>query len=138
MKLMTLGATSVLLCLVLLGGCQTMKKSNNFATIGLDFAWSSADKCSSESPAFELSDVPEGTKTLIFKMTDLDVRSYNHGGGKVPYTGNNHIPAGAFHYKGPCPPNGVHDYEIKVKAVDESGSVLLGEGVVVRAFPPSK
>jgi len=132
------GAAAALLCLVLAAVCQAMQKSENFATIGLDYAWSSGDMCSPRSPAFVLSGVPEGTRALIFKMRDLDVPGYNHGGGKVSYTGDDHIPAGAFRYKGPCPPNGVHDYEITVKAVDETGSVLLGEGKAVRSFPLSK
>lgn len=127
----------IMFCAVLFAGCQTMQKSSHFSTMTVDFAWSKTDKCSSKSPAFNVSNVPEGTKRLIFKMKDLNVPSYNHGGGTVEYSGDGHIPAGAFSYKGPCPPFGVHKYEFTVKAVDESGKTLLGEGKAVRNFPPT-
>ena len=41
----------------------------------------------------------------LFKLVDLDVKSYNHGGGWVEYKGQSTIEPGAFKYKSPCPPN---------------------------------
>ena len=59
---------------------------------------------------FKLSNVPEGTKILQFRMKDKNAPGYNHGGGKVEYSGQNTIEPGAFKYKSPCPPGGVHTY----------------------------
>ena len=69
-----------------------------------------------QNPAFKLKDVPEGTQFIRFKMVDLDVPNYDHGGGVVKYTGQSEIAAGAFKYKSPCPPNGAHTYEWRATA----------------------
>ena len=102
-------------------------------TIGLSFSWQKADACSTRSPAFALSRVPGRTARLQFRMTDLDVPSYNHGGGAVAYKGRR-VPAGAFRYRGPCPPRGQrHMYRWSVRAYDKAGK-LLGTGQAQRPF----
>ncbi len=93
--------------------------------------------CSSKPPAFTVNGVPAGTKTLKFAMTDLNVPSYDHGGGTVTYSGSADIPAGSFSYKGPCPPDGAHDYKFVVTAINAAGDTVLGRGQAVRAFPPN-
>ncbi len=102
-------------------------------TIGLAFAWSKADACSTRSPAFRLSRVPAGAAQLRFRMTDLDVPSYYHGGGTVAFRGSR-VPAGAFSYRGPCPPRGQrHMYRWTVQVHDKAGK-LLGTGQAKRPF----
>ena len=44
---------------------------------------------------------------------------FNHGGGKVEYTGQTTIEPGAFKYKSPCPPGVVHTYVWTVTAKNE-------------------
>ena len=119
-----------------LTACAQTKEATNLAPLSVAFEWSSADKCATSSPAFTVSGVPEGTAKLKFKMTDLDVPSYNHGGGTVAFNGDQ-IPAGAFTYKGPCPPSGSHDYQWKVEALNAAGDTILGRGEATRPFPPT-
>ena len=116
--------------------CSSIKEAQNMVEIDVAFEWSAADRCSVKSPAFTISNVPAETKSLAFRMTDLNVLSYSHGGGTVPYTGSGLIPAGAFSYKGPCPPAGAHDYEFTVTAVNAAGDTVVARGKAVRSFPP--
>ena len=59
----------------------------------LEFEWGNLKKCNTgnpnkvDNPLFKLSNVPQGTIILQFKMKDKDAPGYNHGGGKVEYTG---------------------------------------------------
>jgi phosphatidylethanolamine-binding protein (PEBP) family uncharacterized protein len=122
--------------ILLLSACSTVKDAPNMGTLGVAYDWTKADECASKSPAFTISNVPADTQSLVFRMTDLHVPSYNHGGGTVPYSGSGTIPAGAFFYKGPCPPNGTHDYEFTVTAVNAAGDTALARGKAVRPFPP--
>ena len=52
------------------------------------FEWGDIKKCTSgnpnkvSNPIFNLTDVPEGTKELRFKMKDKNVPGYNHDGEK--------------------------------------------------------
>lgn len=80
------------------------------------FEWGDIPLCTSgnpnvvSNPKFVLSNVPEKTKIISFRLTDLDAPNYDHGGGKIEYTGNSVIKPGAFTYKSPCPPSGSHRY----------------------------
>ncbi len=90
-------------------------------------AFSASFRWCSGSPSFALGDVPRGTVTLQFAMTDLNVPSFHHGGGKVAYNGQREVPCGAFSsgFTGPSPPPGqVHTYEFSVKALGPNGAVL--------------
>ncbi len=112
--------------------------TRNFATIcfavlalGLTasgaFAFSASLRWCSGSPSFVLKDVPQGTASLQFHMTDLNVPSFHHGGGKVAYSGQTAVPCGAFSsgFIGPSPPPGqVHTYEFIIKALGANGAVL--------------
>jgi phosphatidylethanolamine-binding protein (PEBP) family uncharacterized protein len=115
-------------------GNQTALGASDPVTLEVDFTWLSKHKCSGYSPAFKITGIPDGTKFLKFNMTDLNYRSYPHGGGTVEYTGTGDIPEGAFRYRGPCPPS-QHRYEFEVKALDASETVL-GIGKAMRPFPP--
>lgn len=87
------------------------------------------------NPQFVLKGVPEGTNKLVFKLTDLDVRSYNHGGGsvKIKSGGSMKIPSGVFKYKSPCPPSGKHTYEWSVTA--KKGSKTLAKAKARKSYP---
>lgn len=118
----------LLLCSFTIGGCATTQKAPDAVTLQVEYRWTAAHKCSSTSPEIRLTGVPPATKQLRVTLTDLDVPSYNHGGGRVKYEGSNIIPAGALKsYVGPCPPSGTHKYSIKVDALDASG-IILGTG----------
>ncbi len=102
--------------------------------MGLNFSWAGVTSCGSSPPAFALSGVPHGTARLDFNMVDLNVPTYQHGGGSVAYRGNNKIQAGSFSYTGPCPPSGQHIYRFTVQALDASGKVLASASAS-RPFP---
>jgi phosphatidylethanolamine-binding protein (PEBP) family uncharacterized protein len=110
--------------------------SSDAMAMSVKFSWAGYRACSSRSPAFSVSDVPAETARLAFKMVDRDVPSYPHGGGTVAYRGQNEIPAGAFSYKGPCPPSGQqHTYEWTVQALDRDGKAI-GSATTTAQFPP--
>jgi phosphatidylethanolamine-binding protein (PEBP) family uncharacterized protein len=90
----------------------------------MSFDWGPTAKCfDPKSPPIALSGVPRATRTLRFRMVDLDAPTFKHGGGDVAYGGQASLPYGAFRYKGPCPPE-PHTYRITVKALGSSGKVL--------------
>lgn len=102
----------------------------------LKFSWAGFAACSPRSPAFALADVPNGTARLAFRMIDRQVPGYPHGGGTVAYAGGNAIAAGAFTFKGPCPPAGAHHvYQWTVRALDRAGNTL-GSASAEATFPP--
>jgi len=106
------------------------------SAMSVKFSWTGYRACSSRSPAFSVSDVPAETARLAFRMVDKDVPSYPHGGGTVAYRGQGEIPAGAFSYKGPCPPSGQHHtYEWTVQALGQDGKAI-GSATVAGQFPP--
>ena len=69
---------------------QIFAASGAFA-FSASFAW-----CPEGSPNFQLADVPQGTTTLQFAMTDLDKPGFHHGGGTVGYRGQPEVPCDAF------------------------------------------
>ena len=81
------------------------------------------------SPRFRVRDVPRGTRSVVFKMVDLNVPRYRHGGGIVNMTRSGDVKSGAFTYKSPCPPRGSHVYEWT--AVARSGAGGRGETLAV-------
>jgi hypothetical protein len=113
------------------------------AEFSISFEWGDIPLCTTgrpnivPNPRFVLSNIPEGTKFIQFKMTDLDVPSYDHGGGTVEYTGNDTIAPGAFKYKSPCPPGGSHRYRWTATAKKKTGifSGSLGKAQVTKSYP---
>ncbi len=104
--------------------------------MSLSFSWTGVARCSSIPPAFTLSAVPPGTRQLTFNMVDLNLPSYPHGGGTIPYQGASQIAAGSFSYRGPCPPERQrHTYRWSVKAVDAGGKTLATASAT-SPFPP--
>ena len=101
----------------------------NASAFSATFRW-----CSSGSPAFSIAGVPKGTTSLQFHMIDLDLPSFNHGGGILPYTGQTSIPCGALSdYSPPSPPSGSHSYQFTVTAF--GGGNGLGTARSTRKFP---
>ncbi len=107
----------------------------------ISFNWKGLKSCTSgnpntvANPVFTLKDVPQGTKFIRFKLTDRDVPDYNHGGGTVAWNGETTVPAGAFKYKSPCPPNGAHSYEWTATAMSKKNGGKLGEAKAKRQYP---
>ncbi len=116
-----------------LAGGAPLAQSARFA---VDSTWDGTAPCfDPKSPPFMLSGVPPGTKTLRFVMKDLNAPNFPHGGGTVPYRGQNRIERGAFTYQGPCPPQGQHTYQWTVEAQDASGKALANSAAT-KKFPP--
>jgi len=96
------------------------------------FAWNISHRCSPVSPEIRLKDIPSGTTTLRIKMTDLDQKDDDHGGGEIsqsePFGGSFTIASGALKaYKGPCPENFTtlgHEYQFTVTALDAEDKPL--------------
>ncbi len=103
------------------------------------FTWGDIPLCTSghprrvPSPRFVVSNLPEGTDRIVFRLKDLDAPAYNHGGGKVAIDRDGVIPAGAFTYKSPCPPGGVHRYEWRATA--KHGAKVLARARARRNYP---
>ncbi len=122
----------LLLALVGLAIVATPTQANAF---GARFSWVGISPCEKISPAFELSDVPGGTKRLLFEMRDLNVPRFHHGGSTIAYE-SNAVKKGAIRYIGPCPPSGErHHYRWTIDALDASGKVL-GTATTTATFPP--
>ncbi len=122
----------VLACAFLLAG-----GSAALAGMSLGFRWGPTGQCfDPNSPPITLADVPDGTVKLRFRMTDLDATGFNHGGGEVAFDGQETLGYGAFHYKGPCPPDPSrpHHYELSMQALDAGGKVLASARAE-RRFP---
>lgn len=98
------------------------------AGFSISFRWCSG------SPVTTLVGVPKGTATLVAELVDFQAPNYDHGGGKLAYTGQKSLPCGAFpHYRSPSPPaQQVHTYEWTVRALSADG----GELAVAKATRP--
>ena len=96
------------------------------------FVWNISHRCSPVSPEIRLKDIPSGTTTLRIKMTDLDQKDDDHGGGEIrqsePFGNSFNIASGALKaYKGPCPENFTtlgHEYQFTVTALDAEDKPL--------------
>lgn len=100
------------------------------AGFSFSFDWGNIRKCTSGNPGsvpnpiFHLKGVPSGAAAINFKMVDLNVRSFHHGGGKITYSGGASINPGAFKYLSPCPPGGRHVYEWTATVLDAKGKKI--------------
>lgn len=109
------------------------------ADFEISFNWDGLALCTSGnpnrvgSPPFILRDVPPGTTEIRFKLVDLDVPQYNHGGGKVRVGQSGQLPPNLFRYKSPCPPNGSHTYEWRAEA--RAGRQVLATASARRRYP---
>lgn len=109
------------------------------AEFTISFDWGDIPRCTSGrpntvgSPAFVLRGVPAGTTTIQFRLKDLNVPGYNHGGGTVKVGRDGKLPFGVFKYKSPCPPGGSHTYEWTATA--RSGNSPLATAKARRKYP---
>lgn len=126
---------ATLVAAALLVACSALNGASAAGALSVSFSWAKRHECSSTPPAFRIGGIPKGTKYLRFTMTDLDVPTYQHGGGTIAYKGSGRIPEGAFRYTGPCPPGERHSYEFVVEALGADRRVLA-KGSAVRKFPP--
>jgi hypothetical protein len=117
--------------------CSCTSDSKDVPSMGVDFKWQPIDYGSQENPEIKLTSVPEGTKRFFVSLVDLNISTYDHGGGFVDNDGSGIIARGTIkgNYNGPAPwlPDMVHDYEINVKAYDEDEKVI-GMGKKVETF----
>lgn len=125
-----------LLCTVL---AALVLASPAAAEFKIEFEWGDIPSCTTGnpnrvgSPAFRVSGVPEGTTEIRFKLVDLDVPQFNHGGGKIKVSQSGTLPFGIFKYKSPCPPGGVHTYEWQ--AVAKAGRKTVATASARREYP---
>lgn len=109
------------------------------AEFTISFDWGKIPSCRTGkpntvgSPAFVLRGVPAGTTKIQFKLKDLDVPGYNHGGGTVKVGSDGKLPFGVFKYKSPCPPGGVHTYQWTATA--KAGNKTLATARAQRKYP---
>lgn len=95
--------------------------------MAIDFHWQKANLCErGYSPQIILQGVPAGTVKFKVRLKDLNMPSYNHGGGEIENDGTGIIKAKAIkNYRGPCPPLGTtHNYRFTVLALDAAGKTL--------------
>lgn len=122
-------------------GCLVILSAGIAAGFEINFDWTGLKLCTNgnpnrvANPEFALSDVPAGTKYIRFKLVDLDVPNYNHGGGVVAYSGQSSIAPGAFKYKSPCPPNGTHTYEWRATAQSKKNGGKIATTRSARQYP---
>ncbi|MGB3406444.1 MAG: hypothetical protein WBA67_03035 [Jannaschia sp.] len=109
------------------------------ADFAISFDWSGLASCTNGrpntvgSPAFVLRDVPAGTTEIRFRLVDLNVPQFNHGGGTVRVGQSGQLPPGLFRYKSPCPPNGAHTYEWRAEA--RAGRQVIARASAQRRYP---
>ncbi|MBU2981140.1 hypothetical protein KO498_04860 [Lentibacter algarum] len=128
--------------LAILAASASLSASAAMADFSMSFSgWGNIPSCTNGSPntvgnpAFTLNDVPPGTTQIEFRLKDLDVPNYNHGGGKMKLqvNGSVKIPAGSFKYKSPCPPSGRHTYEWTATAM--KGGKALAKASARKQYP---
>ena len=51
-------------------------------TLGVHFSWEETVACSTTPPAVTVTNIPKGTKYLVFKLVDHDAPNFVHGGGQ--------------------------------------------------------
>ncbi|SLN37865.1 hypothetical protein TRL7639_01876 [Falsiruegeria litorea R37] len=129
--------TKVLLLAVAAGFMATSAA----AEFKFTFDWSGLKLCTTgkpntvANPRFKISGLPAGTTAVQFKLKDLDVPGYNHGGGWVKITQDGTVSANSFKYKSPCPPSGKHTYEWTATARTKKGGKKLAVAKARRKYP---
>jgi len=123
---------------VLCFGCSKEEVDPSLPKLDMDFTWVKDQEClDKRSPEISIKEVPEGTKSLSITLYDRS-NSRDHGGDTIPFEGKTVIPEGSVKgtYEGPCPPGwgASPNYELTVKALDETGK-LLGVGKKVKQYP---
>lgn len=118
-------------------GPPPLKIPKTAARMTVAFAWGEIAACTHKSPEIQITGIPENTAELDVRLKNLDVPAWNHGGGRMPYTGSDRIPANVLDlgYNGPCPmPGERNKYEFSVMALDADGNII-GFGKASQVFP---
>lgn len=124
----------LILVIVIVTACE--KRAEEVSDMGVSFKWN-PPKTQYQNPEIHLTGIPEATHRFLVKLVDLDLKTYNHGGGYYLHNGFSVIPPGELDgdYQGPSPPPGiVHQYQITVKALN-ADDVVIGEGRYTRQYP---
>jgi hypothetical protein len=104
--------------------------------LDFSFEWGDIPRCTNgnpntvSNPIFTFPSIPDNAQWATFKLKDVQVPMYNHGGGRVELEGNTTIDengntiidTGKFSYKSPCPPSGRHGYRWQVIFTDTEWS----------------
>ena len=109
----------------------------------IEFDWAGLKSCKTGrpnkvgAPGFVIKDLPKGTQSVVFKLVDLNVSNFRHGGGTVNLSGSGKMRPGAFNYLSPCPPGQVHIYEWTATAKSEKNGKgkSLGAAKAKRKYP---
>ena len=132
----------MIIVFVAFSGCGSEPRVvEDAANLNVDFDWTEKSRCSTVSPPITVANVPQQTRYLKVTIKDLDMPSYNHGGGEFPYNGSSIIREAAIssYYRGPPPPYGVvHSYELTVQALGPDRKLVLGQGKKVNRYPPER
>lgn len=126
--------------LALAAGFTLLVAPGAASAFSFTFSWGDIPLCTTgrpgsvPNPEFRLRSVPQGAARIEFRMVDLNVPDYRHGGGCVDYAGQNTIAPGAFRYKSPCPPSGSHTYQWTATVKDSSGGTLA-TATANKAYP---
>lgn len=132
---MKLKLSIALVCALTIAGCKTIPVAENVTKLEVQVAWTAKSGCSRMSPPITIKGIPPNTKFIEVLMVDLDLTTFNHGGGEVEYKGQSSIDEGALKYfNGPCPPT-PHRYQFTVKAINADKSAVVGVGEVVKRYP---
>jgi len=136
-RLIILGVVSLFSLSILSIGCGRPKPRpiRHSKGLGVSFEWKAENRCSDHSPEIIVEGIPPGTIRLDVTMTDMDQKSFPHGGGSVKCNRSKRkvIPAGALRdYRGPCPPKSKHRYRIVVSCVNDRGRIIAS-GETMRA-----
>ena len=139
MKKWSMLRIAVFFCASIMLSLGCVKKADNYQQLAVNFEWAGGG-LSSPNPEIKITNPPAGTAFFKVQMTDLDMTSFDHGGGTVPSTIKNGmatIEQGSLKgYRGPEPPAAQsHRYMIKVFALNKDQTLVLGEGKAVRSYP---
>ena len=103
----------LMLSILLTIGMGSIAQAGDFK---ITFSWDGLERCTTgrtnvvANPIFIVSNLPEEMVGVDFRLKDLNVPSYNHGGGWIEISKDGKVAESSFKYKSPCPPNGKHKY----------------------------
>ena len=124
---------------ILIGTCN-ISQAGDFK---IEFSWEGLKLCNTgrpnlvSNPIFKVSGLPKGTAGIDFRLKDLNVPSFNHGGGWIEISKDGKVASNSFKYKSPCPPNRKHRYQWTAKAKDKKGfsGKTLATATAIRQYP---
>lgn len=126
---------SLLPLVLIVAGCASVPVAPGAASLDVSVSWTAKSGCSKISPPLVIKNLPADAKVIEVRMVDLNMPSFNHGGGDFQFAGSDVVAEGALKYfNGPCPPS-QHSYKFTVKALNSDKSKIVGIGEVVKKYP---